>query len=775
MSNIYFKKRIKQPSNPEQPIFIFDNTLDISLSSLLHQILPLCTNFYIISEFVDSRFDFQYGLTNHAFCAAINQLLQDYHSLVTTFEYQQRTGQLTLQKLWYLLQPSIKTFATLSRLIIESKKMKARGGQLINLIHQQNNLFGGDTKTMELFEYLLEKAAQPYLEMVGNWVYKGSINDPHSEFLVVENKRVHKENLKRDFNDAYWERRYTLRKDEIKPSRNYKSRRSHEERERLRSSPDSFLSSVPFFLALSTEKLLMTGKYLNVIKECGIEINYPYEEKFYYTPNEQEYIEMIDKAHSYASTLLLDIMIKENKLFDHLNALKRYFLLGTGDFMSLFIDTAKEELDKNVIEVVPSKLVSFLGIALSSSVSSRDLMKDNLSCQLLPNNLISQLLTILNIKHLEKEKADKIKAKFTGKNMFVYQAKNPIKSEEKELFEKIIENENQNQNLNQNENDENESDENIPMLDAIINQQQPNVTGFDAFSLDYEVKWPVSLVINRKALTKYQIIFRHLFNCKKIEKQICDTWAAQQSTKEIDLELALLGAYTLRQKMLYFLQHLQYYMHFEVIEQNWKKFIARLADVSSVDELMLYHNDFLDSCLKECLLTNPRLLRIMSKLLMTCEIFSTHTTRLTESLTVTKHDELPLESRLPSFSSQYNDSLSDLLTPKENQEHLKSIEDHKTRFSKRAQRIDVQTAHVHKMFQEKGYLGMVRNSEEKFIFHLGMLIKSLQAYTHTDADPHMIDLITRLDYNNFYSKFFDSEEFKELRRKNQSSLLFKQK
>ena len=35
--------------------------------------------------------------------------------------------------------------------------------------------------------------------------------------------------------------------------------------------------------------------------------------------------------------------------------------------------------------------------------------------------------------------------------------------------------------------------------------------GWESFCLTYRVRWPLSLVISKRQLTKYQLIFRHLF------------------------------------------------------------------------------------------------------------------------------------------------------------------------------------------------------------------------------------------------------------------------
>jgi len=104
--------------------------------------------------------------------------------------------------------------------------------------------FCSDPATKKLYGFLLNKAAVPYIAMLESWIHKGEIRDPYEEFMIVESRKVNKENIKADFNDAYWEQRYTIRE-------NY----------------------VPSFLVPLKNKILLAGKYLNVIRECGIHLS----------------------------------------------------------------------------------------------------------------------------------------------------------------------------------------------------------------------------------------------------------------------------------------------------------------------------------------------------------------------------------------------------------------------------------------------------------------------------------------------------------------------
>jgi gamma-tubulin complex component 2 len=95
----------------------------------------------------------------------------------------------------------------------------------------------------ELYSYLLSEAFQTYDAILNEWICHGILNDPYKEFMIQEKPSVSKERLKYDFNDAYWEQRYYLQND-----------------------------AVPSFLEPYKEKILNTGKYLNVLRECSMDV-----------------------------------------------------------------------------------------------------------------------------------------------------------------------------------------------------------------------------------------------------------------------------------------------------------------------------------------------------------------------------------------------------------------------------------------------------------------------------------------------------------------------
>ena len=159
-----------------------------------------------------------------------------------------------------------------------------------------------------------------------------------------------------------------------------------------------------------------------------------------------------------------------------------------------------------------------------------------------------------------------------------------------------------------------------------VPQNSSRTPGLDAFTFEYEVSWPISLVLSKHAITKYQLLFRHLFHCKHVERQLSSSWLSQQEIKQLyGVTVAFTASFGLRQRMLHFLFNIQHYMMFEVLEPNWHVLHQKLRTARSLDELLQHHSEFLDASLRECMLRDAVLLKLLAKLLTICVIFADQT------------------------------------------------------------------------------------------------------------------------------------------------------
>jgi len=544
--------------------FVLDANIDNSLKSLLQRIIPLCENYSKVVSWCEG--DDASGRTNQALVSSIEMLLHDYRVLICQLESEWRKGTLSLHSLWFRLQNSIHSMELLANLVETIATKKATGGTTLSILHDKYMHSSGNLKAEKILHFLIELASKPFFETLSAWLYRGVIIDPSKDFFVEDNQVLDKEFLPLEYNDDFWEKRYGLRIDKI-----------------------------PTFLQKYCDTILRTGKYLNVIQQCEKSVKWEKFENMEYLSNPEQYQPLIEKAHSFASATLLELLVKDRDLIGHLTSMKRYFLMEQGDFVVQFLDLCEKELSQPVDQVEPDRLESLLELALRTSSANFDQNKDNLCVALLPYDLIFQMGKILSIYTSEEQE---------------YQT-----------------------------------------CDTSL------LSGLDAFAFGYQVDWPISLVLNHKALARYQMLFRHLFYCKHIERLISSVWITNKATKFLpgDAFKVYHPSFGLRQKMLTLIQNLSYYMMVEVVEPAWHTLVASLASCATVDDVLTKHNDFLDNCLHDCLLSSPQLLTTVKKLLGICSEFSEYMQNLRFSSTDDFNQDI---SR---FDLQFNSVLFSLL------------------------------------------------------------------------------------------------------------------
>eukprot|EP00079_Xenopus_tropicalis_P028015 XP_012822522.1 PREDICTED: gamma-tubulin complex component 2 [Xenopus tropicalis] len=625
--------------------FSVEQNLDMSVKELVNRILPVAANYSTVTRFVEENSLFEYGQVNHALGAAMRTLGKEYMILITQLEHLQRQGLLSLQKLWFYIQPTLRTMEVLASIATSLDKGECLGGATLSLLHDRTFGYTGDNQAQELCLYLTKAASAPYFDILERWIYRGIINDPYSEFMVEEHE-LQKEKIQEDYNDKYWDQRYTIVQQQI-----------------------------PSFLQKVADKILSTGKYLNVVRECGHDVTCPDAKEITYTLKEQAYVEQIEKAYNYASKVLLDFLMEEKELVAHLRSIKHYFLMDQGDFFVHFMDLTEEELRKPVEDIIPTRLEALLELALRMSTANTDPFKDDLKIELMPHDLITQLLRVLAIETRQEK--------------------------------------------------------------ALINADPTELalSGLESFSFDYIVKWPLSLIINRKALTRYQMLFRHMFYCKHVERLLCNVWISNKTAKQFSLHSAkwFAGAFTLRQRMLNFVQNIQYYMMFEVMEPTWHILEKNLKSASNIDDVLSHHTSFLDNCLKDCMLTNPELLKIFSKLMSVCVMFTNCLQRFTQSMQVqTEMENLTLEHGTmmgpPTQCERTEEALKKKLTSKYFEEHIDAFP------------------------SSFGFESTINNFDINFSAHLMDLLDKLSMYSTSDCEHSMINIIYRLDFNGFYTE-----------------------
>ncbi|WWC70294.1 uncharacterized protein I206_104244 [Kwoniella pini CBS 10737] len=625
-----------------------DPSLDTSLLSLVERLLPLATCFTAVEASMESRNSPEYGMVSHALSSGIRAMLKEYRVLTAQLESLFLSSPtFTLQTLYFHLHPTLHTMSLLAGLCLAletdevgqdnsdvsddddglggmaeelglggaglkglMKNLNAQdgliggggpvlGGEVLGIICEREATMSGDPTASTLHSTLLLHASQPYFKMLVRWISTGYLLDPFDEFMVKESGHITKGVLESDYTDEYWERRYTLRDGSSLTSTKVGTGKSTSTigagvtvpRAGTNRLPGG--ACIPGFLQPWKHKILLAGKYLNVIKECGIEVKKPTEVQEegdgMVAMNEPKFYKRIEDAYIYANKTLLKLMVEEQELIPHLRSMKHFFFLDQSDFLTNFLDLAATELRKPAKAASLVKLQSLLDLTVRNpaSSSSNDPYKDDLKVVMQSQKLYDWLLKIVSKTGGLTEDGELDFAMGDG-----------------------------------------------PDHEAQKSDKDKTVYAIDALAFDYSVKFPLSLVISRKTITRYQLIFRFLLHLHHLESALSSMWIEQKTsiwrtnTNDQDMEKWKYRVFSLRSRMLDFVRQVLAFATGEVLEPNWKILESKLHKVQTVDQLLKDHVDFLDTCLKQCMLTTSKLLSIYARLMRTISTFISYQSQL---------------------------------------------------------------------------------------------------------------------------------------------------
>ncbi|KAJ5727484.1 hypothetical protein N7493_005304 [Penicillium malachiteum] len=348
-TNLQFQSAtsLKLPANLPAPII-----------SLLNSLAEPCLLYKGLSAFVEST---EGGLVNQSLRAAIANELRSYLSLVATLESEirhalaaigdanepngVRNGGVTLKRCVVWTRDATMALRLMSLIVEESKDKK--GGQLISLIHGFSSSHG-DPFVCAFAEKLLAHVTQPFYDMLRSWIYDGELSDPYQEFFVAEGKNTSDEDPRR-IATSVWDTKYVL--------------------------DEKMLPSI--ITQEFANKVFLIGKSLNFIRyACGdsawVEA-YSKEASKELRYGDTATLEIsIDEAYKTTMARLIHLMDNKFKLFDHLQALKKYLLLGQGDFIALLMESLASNLDRPANSQYRHTLTAQLEHAIRASNAQYD-------------------------------------------------------------------------------------------------------------------------------------------------------------------------------------------------------------------------------------------------------------------------------------------------------------------------------------------------------------------------------------------------------------------
>ncbi|GAV63976.1 Spc97_Spc98 domain-containing protein [Cephalotus follicularis] len=309
-----------------------------------------------ISESMDRFPAEDVGTVGQAFCAALQDELSEYYKLLAVLEAQSMNpiplvseaassgNYLSLRRLsvWFA-EPMVKM--RLMAVLVDKCRV-LRGGAMAGAIHLHAQ--HGDPHVHEFMKQLLRRVCSPLFEMVRSWVLEGELEDIFAEFFVVS-QPVKAELL--------WREGYRLH-----------------------------AGMLPSFISQSlAQRILRTGKSINFLRVCCDDRGWAdatteaaaaagtTTRRGGLGYGETDALEsLVIEAAKRIDKHLLDVMYKRYKFKEHCLAIKRYLLLGQGDFVQYLMDIVGPELSEPANTISSFKLSGLLESAIRSSNAQYD-------------------------------------------------------------------------------------------------------------------------------------------------------------------------------------------------------------------------------------------------------------------------------------------------------------------------------------------------------------------------------------------------------------------
>ncbi|KAG0332525.1 Gamma-tubulin complex component 3 [Podila horticola] len=296
-------------------------------------------NTYVLTTLKESTA----GLVGQSFCSALQHELVDYFRLIAVLEAHISKDKdatngskgLSLKRLLVWTQDSLQRLRLMSVLVECCQNLQ--GGALVSMVHDYTQ--HGDPLIQQFINHMLERVSAPFYVMLQRWIYEGELDDPRTEFFIACDPEVEEEDM--------WQRKYFIREEML-----------------------------PAFIGMSlAKKILSIGKSLNFLRHKCNDADWFLQTGVGKTLRYGDIAELegsIDAAYVGTSQRLLHLLVTKFKLIDHLTAIKRYILLGQGDFIQHLMESLGTNLSQPANTLFRHNLTGTLETAIRSSNAQYD-------------------------------------------------------------------------------------------------------------------------------------------------------------------------------------------------------------------------------------------------------------------------------------------------------------------------------------------------------------------------------------------------------------------
>ena len=259
----------------------------------------------------------------------------------------------------------------------------------------------------------------------------------------------------------------------------------------------------------------------------------------------------------------------------------------------------------------------------------------------------------------------------------------------------------------------------------------------EVIDIDPTINWPLNLVFSKKNIIKYKLLFRQLIHLKYVEKLLCNVFILQQDLKELNIQTKFKESFYLRDCLLNFVKNIIYYLFNEVIEPNYLQLLKNLGNAKSMEEVINFHDKFLTTCLNDGLI-NDEIKKKLNDIINCCNFYCYFINQYILKI------RLQAQEDLQEIIAQKNINYGNEFYRKKEKNKQKNLALQKAFFK-----------------LEKSYKTFLSKLSNSFNVRLKSFLDTVKQI-NDNQKTNLANLLTKIDYNNFYHDKFSQQEQQRL-------------
>ncbi len=290
----------------------------------------------------------------------------------------------------------------------------------------------------------------------------------------------------------------------------------------------------------------------------------------------------VHRAHTAASTNVLQMLVARHRLVDRLSALRLYFFIAQGDWLVNFLDAAHKLLQRPAAEVKTYSLNVLLQASIAKSSARDDPSHSFTRCSLSD-------VTLAQAVDITRQRDPAFHNVYRGLSVAAAAAAAPGGGG----------------------------------TAALRRPREASPPCFELLQLDIASEWPLSLILNDVFLTKLNFAFRLLLRCKICERALNSVVWFQHHQVALAGRAAATAATTtsaaapergrgsvyslavsLRSQLLQFVRQLQFYAAHDVLEPAWRDFGDKVRRAPGINHIGAASSELCSAVLRGLALTS---------------------------------------------------------------------------------------------------------------------------------------------------------------------------